>query len=226
MNDVTALELIKEFGLPLVLLVLGIFWLKPKFDRIINLVIDMAERPRADENHSTLESIIDFDSSINSLLREALVELNADWAQLWQFHNGMYGIGGTRCPFLRVSITHEVLSIGTQSMYTMFQNIPTAFLGDAIIKMTTTDRSTHKEGTAPTRSHVSNIMANFEAKTGHIASVRDQNRSLVALLGIGFKNQRDLTEAESSYLGQIAFQIGVFMIKLHEKEGDKSGNEK
>lgn len=122
------LHAIEEHGLPMVLLVVLILWLKPKFDQLWSKAVKSPEP----EERKTFDEVLRIDSEINELLVEIVNHLHVFRATVWQFHNGAWGLGGV--PFLRVSATHQKNDSSHPGYAHLYQNIPLSlFLEPAML---------------------------------------------------------------------------------------------
>jgi hypothetical protein len=62
------------------------------------------------------------DTEINNILNKALVDLHANRAYLFRYHNGLAAVGGV--PFFFQTNTHETISPGTSRLMQFNQRIP------------------------------------------------------------------------------------------------------
>lgn len=125
------LILVDRYGLPLVVLVLGAIWLRPKLDRLIDIVLRTFEKTttieRKDEektrNYSeNLPAYIDVAGQITRLLRDYMRDVEADRCYVFQYHNGGHNVAGL--DFVKCSNTHEVVARGITPQMGNLQSLP------------------------------------------------------------------------------------------------------
>jgi len=119
----TILLFVKQYGLPIVLLLLILYWMKPKADDLWDVVIERARGP-TDHGHQDFDKILEIDIDLNMLLVEAMHEADSDYVTIWQFHNGATSNGGI--PFQRISATHQQVRSGLVGWGHDYQNLPTS----------------------------------------------------------------------------------------------------
>lgn len=123
------IELIESHGLSLVLLILLLVTF------VIPWVVKMQKyyesgRNEGHEESEYIDEIIDLESGIIESLGQLAVEMDGQWATLWQFHNGTSSVDGV--PFVKMSITHEFTAGSVRPRFELYQGIPISVFVDAI----------------------------------------------------------------------------------------------
>lgn len=200
--------LVEKYGIStifLIGLIIGLtVTLKPKVDAI------WAEYSNARIQKATINvnTILNIDLQIKGLLTEILLTLDCDFAQLWQFHNGIFSLGLPHLPFLFASITHEVTSKLVTAMSVVYRSIPTTLFGDAGDKFLTSDfiiTTETSEGIEASRTFA------IGAATYVILPINNREGKLAALLALGWRKYHKISTEEEMSMKNTARRIGILL---------------
>lgn len=201
------LALVDKYGLSLVFLI-GLItwlalWLMPRVDVIWKeFVNNRSERLQA--KSLNVNKILAFDLQVNGLLGEVMNAVGSDWAQLWQFHNGVYSLGLPHIPFLFATITHEAFKPGVTPMSVIYRSLPTAIYDRAAERFATDD-------IIITVAHGTDIPFSMGASTNCLLPIRDGAGHLAALMAISYAKPHEVTPQETVQMKIDARRIGIFM---------------
>lgn len=118
------LELIKNYGLPLVFLIGLLFWLKKYVDRMLNLVLAKAEAtaPQCEPDRNKLtDTSMARNKALIEAMRKLRETLHADRAYIFLYHNGTES---GNYHFRKSSNIIESCKPGISSQILHLQNIP------------------------------------------------------------------------------------------------------
>ena len=117
-------KLVKEHGLPLILLLLLASWLRPKLDRIFDIAlrIDGKDEKKARDLPGRIFNVMRINEQVMAILRDILSEFSASRVYVFSYHNGGHSLTGL--DFAKASCTHEVVSLGTRPQQALLQNLP------------------------------------------------------------------------------------------------------
>lgn len=121
------LNMISEFGLAVVLLILLIFWIRSIIIWFKPKINDIWERALSKEEHTkqfrdNFRRRINSSLQINNCLNRILNFTNADRAFIFEFHNGGHNIAGV--DFAKASNTYEALRMGVKPQMPNLQSLP------------------------------------------------------------------------------------------------------
>ena len=90
------LDLINQYGLPLVLLLTLIGWLKPKLDRIFDLAlrIDGKDKAKIIAYQQKMRHIMGINEQVMGIVRGILAEFQAGRVYVMTYHNGGHSVAG------------------------------------------------------------------------------------------------------------------------------------
>jgi hypothetical protein len=205
------LSLVEKFGLSLVILIVLLVWLKPKIDAIwgeYSASRNIRELTAKQQKALNVDNILHFDLKVKALLDELKDQIECDWVQLWQFHDGIYSMGLPHIPFLFMSITHEVTSNNVMPMSMVYRSLPTTFFKDAANKFTTEDV------VITTLSEDSNNISKTFALGGLsncLLPIRNGEGCLAAILSVGYSAVHPFSSAEKISMTLAAQRLGIYL---------------
>lgn len=205
------LSIIEKYGLSLTILIFLVVWLKPKIDTIWYEYSDSRSQRELTAKQSAainVDNLLHFDLKVKTLLQELLDELECDWVQLWQFHNGVFSMGLPHIPFLYVSITHEVTCGEVMPMSMVYRSLPTTFFRDA------GDRFEKEDLVITTLNgesgQVSRTFA-IGALTNCLLPIRNANGFLAAIMSVGYAKTHEITDGEKLEMRNIAKRMAIYL---------------
>jgi hypothetical protein len=168
------------------MLLLILYWIKPKADDLWEVVIERARGPTQSQ-HQNFDKLLEIDIDLNTLLVEALHEANSDYVTIWQFHNGAVSNGGI--PFQRISATHQQVRSGLTGWGYGYQNLPNslfvacrAFRDMISVNVCATVCCDDTEG----NETMLGILNTHNIKTMFVCPIRNTNGILVALITFSY----------------------------------------
>lgn len=194
------LDIVEQHGLSVVLAVVAfiaifiiIKWLSIKFDELWRMVVKVQDKLPEER---TVESLVIMNSTIKSSLLQTMLELKADWCQLWQFHNGTHGVGRNRIPFMFISLTHEVCSGECEAMRPQFSQLPLSMFDKFAEDLIKGDLLIHqfKKDAKPEPSMMGKMVHEFGANLGFLRAIRDEDNCIIGFMVAAFKNSHTITE--------------------------------
>jgi hypothetical protein len=186
-------HMVEQHGISLILLIIILFWLFPK----INFIWKQQVEIRGRRGNESVEATIKFNIATKALLREAMLNLKADWCTLWQFHNGTYSIGKNHLPFMYLSVTHEVHTPGMKPMLNTFHSIPLAMIDTGVLQQFIAQQTViHIANMSKARDELTgmaSLMGDLNANTGAMIPIRDEDGLLCAIFSVSFTTVVQLT---------------------------------
>lgn len=207
MDAQAILTFVKEYGLPLVLLVLLIVWLKPKADQAWNILMERARGLPPPNPHKGLDKMLEVDVDLSHMIAEAVHEAESDFVSIWQFHNGAVSFGGI--PFLRISVTHQQVRSGFTGWGHNYQNLPTSlFVACASFKdmIETLKPAVVQCSDSEGNETIIGILKAHDIKTMYVCPVRDSRDVLIALITFSYTEKHmpseEFCETITSYVSR------------------------
>ena len=118
------LDLVNQYGLPLVLLLTLIGWIRPKLDRIFDLAmrIESKDKDKLRAYQDKMRYIMGLNEQVMDIIRAMLAEFDASRVFVMSYHNGGHSVAGL--DFAKASCTHEAVSLGVKPRQLHLQNLP------------------------------------------------------------------------------------------------------
>ena len=207
----TILDLINKYGLPLVLLVILMIWIKPKVDDVWNLLIGKVSKSD-DKDDECLREIIECENNVNMILHELVLKYKIARAVVWQFHNGVRSITGI--PFMRLSITHEYTTI--VPVIQLYQNIPMSFVSNTVQELLDNDYVVVHEGDIQYGASATELK-NAQLKTVLYVAIRDPRNCLFGALSLSFAEDMEFTEDELDEFNHYSYRISAILETMADK---------
>jgi hypothetical protein len=179
------LHIIEQHGLSLVLLLLLVFWLRPKIDQLWNAMTDIKKVAASDSKKDNVEVIIQLNTEIKAILREGLIDTQAGWVQLWQFHNGTRGIGKGKIPFMFLTLTNEVCTPDLTEMRTQFKELPLSMFDFFATQLVSKDIVVHgRDMTNPdgSKTGMGKMMQTAGAECSAMRAIRDVDGAVIGFI--------------------------------------------
>ena len=201
---------VKDYGLPLVGLVLLIMWLKPKADEAWSVLMDRAKQVQPHNVQKEFDKMLEVDLDVNVLIAEALHETNSDYVTIWQFHNGAISFGGI--PFLRLSVTHQQVRSGLFGWGHTYQNLPTSLfvackafreMGDNFAIVECCDSNGNETIIGILRAH--------DIKSMFVQPVRDSHGMLIALITISYTKPCSRVDEQRKIFSNYALRLSILL---------------
>ena len=210
------LQLIERFGLSLVLLILLVVWLRPKFDQMWDLLYDIK---KANKPHETVEDVIAMNTCIRSVLQDMLSDFNADWCHLWQFHNGVRSMGSHGLPWLYITMTHEVKRSSLPSLIQAFEHIPLSMFDDFATALIRKDIMVHKKSDTVIldQNKIGLLMQEYGAEQVLIRAIRDENGSVVAFISCACTAEHPIDDEKLHLFRSYAQRMSATLAKLPDE---------
>jgi len=203
MNQISAF--LREFGLPtlfVLILLYGLFLLlkrdqkradavakreQDRNDKLLVMFMSM-KGGLPDPEKESVEILVSYNAKIHDRLEDMLHELFADYGQLWQFHNGTYGIGSSRTPFMMMTPTHLVWGPGLTPEKMPTMQLPMSLYIKFSSDLTRQEMLTFQavEGVQP--SAFEEIMLTFGAKSSLVRAIHDTTGKVIAFMVIGWQS--------------------------------------
>lgn len=188
-----ALQLGEKYGVSLVLLVFLVIagvivakWMFTKFDQILAIALALKSNI-PDPKQENVEHLVVLNSKIKDCLRDIMIELGADWCQLWQFHDGVHGVGKARIPFMFLAITHEVCKDDSAKMMTEFNQLPLSLFDESVKSMMLQDVLIYKSNIDSPTS-MGKLITDLGGRTAFMRTIRDEENQVVAFVSVIWKD--------------------------------------
>lgn len=214
------LEVIARYGTPIVLLLLFIFWARPWADKIMARIVNVEKNTPVQERED-IEALILLNSKVNIALKEMKADLECDWAQLWQFHNGTHSIGGFKIPFMYLSLTHEVCNPGLLEMRRDFEQLPMSMFDTFAVEIISSDVVIHPKREVDrkpgdTVSRMGEVMRErFKASMAVMRAVRDQEGLVVGFICVAWEHKVEPNNQRITLVRQYAHRMAAVLASYH-----------
>lgn len=194
---------VDKWGLPLVLLVLLIRWLKPKADQLWNKAMGINTSSGIAHHMAYVTKV---DTKISEVMHEVLNEFDCQWVTLWQYHNGEYSLSGF--PFLKISVTHQKFVTGKKGWADGYQRLPTSLIfSPALFDHTVRKLTVENAGSFG----YANLAQTQGIKTAYAVPIYNTADLHVAILTISFDHEVELDDKWTHCLERHAVRIGTLL---------------
>jgi uncharacterized membrane protein len=200
---------IEQHGLPLVMLVMIIVvWFIP-WVRSMQGSSNRASSPTDLETEQFEKSVI-YDMEITQAITDILEEFGAQWAVLWQFHNGVISTAGV--PFMKMSVTHEATAPDFEPRGAPYINIPISIFSDALQALQKTPiLYVTLEGKY---ASIANIYRREKVHHGYYIRILNEKERLIAALSLTYAKPHKISEEDYSKVNGYANRISILLAKL------------
>jgi hypothetical protein len=227
--DITTLQAIlalaEKYGLSIVLLigliVLNIYlfkWIGSKFDMLFKQVVEVKAPDPVGDN---VEYLINIDAKIRGCLSAMMADMHCQWAQLWQFHNGLYSIGKPRIPFMFISLTHECVQINEPPMYTEFHQLPLSLFGTFSNELVSGELIIHDYEKGNNIEQFGGVLAQYGAKSCLIRTVRDESNNIIGFMTAAYITKALESEATKTAFLNFAQQMTAILSSVRSEKANK-----
>lgn len=206
------LQLIEKFGLSLTLLVLLIFWLRPKLNQMWDLMIKQAGK----QSHETVEDVVAMSTCIRTALQDMMSDFRADWCHLWQFHNGIRSMGTRGLPFLYITLTHEVKKTGLATLIPAFEHIPLSMFDDFATDLIDGDILEFSKP-IPNTEKLENLIIDYGVETIMIRAIRDEDGGVVAFISCSWKEKKEITDIDRKAFRAYGQRMSATLARLPDE---------
>jgi hypothetical protein len=220
MNIEPILKLIENYGLSLVLLLIVLFWLRPKIDDLWKMFVKSSRdnKNKDPDDSQEIRKLLTSEVEINALLSELLINFNCVRTGIWQFHNGVRSLGGI--PFLKVSLTHERTKI--ESIIGLYQNIPVSLISK-LTEHLLDEEFIRIDFDSDDYEGITKEMRNSNTKTNHFFPVKDHNDHLIGIIFLAHKEEVEMTQDQIIKIKNFSQKIATILEKMADaiKKHDK-----
>lgn len=206
----TILKLVERFGLSLVLLIMLVVWLRPKFDQMWEVIMDLK---KATAPHETVEDVVAMNTCIRTVLQDMISDFGADWCHLWQFHNGIRSMGTRGLPFLYITLTHEVKRTGSVSLVPAFEHIPLSMFDEFALELLEGDIIEYEKGVSY-EDKMSDLLFEYGIKKVIIRAVRDEEGNVVAFISCLWNENKTLNDKDKRLFRSYGQRMSATLAKL------------
>ena len=208
------LELSRTYGVPLVLLLGLVLYLRPKVDEAWKLLMKRAasEEKKLEKFRENFIPHLEVNSRIKALLAQILAAMKADRVYCFSYHNGGQSIAGI--DFQRMSCIHEVVSLGTRPQQPIFQNLPiTLFcLFNMKVVKRTEIRCSDIQCFADEDAAILETLKAQGVKSIFAWGLYDLSGLPIGFIGVEYcKDFRDLSDQEYDELKSVADRVSTMM---------------
>jgi hypothetical protein len=169
----------------IIMIILMLRWMSKNFNDIRRNTL-LLKNNIPDPQQENVERLLVLNSDIKSCLKDMITDLDADWGHLWQFHDGIHGLGMGRIPFLFLAITHEVCKNSEDKTLTAFAQLPLSIYGELITEMKSKDVLIFQEF-LDKNSPVYQLVSTIGAKTGFFRTIRDRDDQIIGFISVLWK---------------------------------------
>jgi hypothetical protein len=199
---------IEQHGLPLVMLVMIIVvWFIPWVKTM--QAPQKREAPTALEVEQFEKTVI-YDMEITQLLTDLIKEFGAQWAVLWQFHNGVISTAGV--PFMKMSVTHEATAPNFEARGAPYINIPISIFSDALAalqKQCVLYISMDSKFTS-----ITGIFKRENVHHGYYIRVLNEKERMIAVLSLTYAKSHKIDDNGCVDLIAYSSRIAILLSKL------------
>lgn len=214
MTVIEILRAMEVFGVSLVFLVLIVVWLKPKLDKMWDIILDI-KRDTNVVKHESVEDVVQMNACIKNVLQDMMADFQADWCHLWQFHNGIRSMGSRGLPFLYITLTHEVKKTNDPTLLPAFEKVPLTLFNDFVQNLISGDILQHcKEKGVELDGKVDELLEEYGVNHLIMRSIVDENGLLVAFISIGWKNHIEISENDKIKFRNYAQRMSATLARL------------
>jgi hypothetical protein len=218
------ISIIEQHGLSLVaLIVLVVFvlwpWVKGWKQRA-----EKAAETNETISADNLELSIAAEVEIMNILAMVASSLGAQWAVLWQFHNGI--VTSAEIPFMKLSVTNEFAEEGKNLRGSNYQGIPISVFLDAVMEVK--DKTFIKVCLDSQYKSIVNSYKGDGVECGYLFRVNGIRGAMVGILSVSFDKPFELTiekieEAKgmSARLSMVLARLSSSLLKYHRRSDDK-----
>jgi hypothetical protein len=220
------IDTIETHGLSLVLLILLLVTF------VIPWIVKMQKyydsgRGGGHEESEYIDEIIDLERDVIESLGQTAVDMDSQWATLWQFHNGVSSVDGV--PFVRMSITHEFTTGDVKPRLDLYQAIPISVFIDAI---TAIRMSGYLE--VDLASQFKSLVNSYKRDGIHhaiLVPVKNSTGKIVGVLSVAYAGSRKFTNPEerkrvmqdhATCIAMQLSQLASFRKRLTRRKDDSS----
>jgi hypothetical protein len=220
--EITQVVFIGVFLLFIITTIFVVKWLKVNINQI-NITISELKKNIPDPQQENVENLLTLNKDIKDCLQTILVNLNADWVQLWQFHNGIHGLGIGRIPFLFLAVTHEVCKEPKDKTLEGFAQLPLSVYGECITAIKYSDVLIFQEFINKT-SPISQLVSPVGAKAGFFRTIRDKDDQIIGFVSALWKTDYlNIGSKKLDFINGCQRMTAVLASDSIKKE-EKSGN--
>jgi hypothetical protein len=169
----------------IITIILMLKWMSKNFNDIRKNTL-LLKNNIPDPQQESIEKFLLLNTDIKDCLKNLIVDLDADWGQLWQFHNGIHGLGAVRIPFMFLAITHEVCKNPEDKTLSTFAQLPLSIYGEFITKMKSKDVLIFQEF-LDKNSPVYQLVSSAGARSGFFRTIRDRDDQIIGFISILWK---------------------------------------
>jgi len=219
------LILVERYGLAVVLLfIIGYgYYLMQKqqnkrYDELFRTILDVKNNV-PDVELESVERLVALNTKVRSCLGVILTNMKCQWAQLWQFHNGMYSVGQPRIPFMFLALTHECVEDQHPEMYTEFRQLPLSMFDQFSNELMTGDLIVHEYDKDTAASGFGQIMTSYGGRTVYIRTVRDELNNIIGFVTAVYDKETVVPDAKKTLFMNSSQQMSAILSSVREKTG-------
>lgn len=204
------LLLIENHGISLVLLIMFIFWLKPKINQIWDLAIN-GKNNHIESFKNNFSTNINKTLMINNCLNKILYNSGVDRVYIFEYHNGGHNIAGI--DFAKASNTYEVVASGIKPQQQMLQNLPLGMFAPFIRGATdgVIDKSIEQFKEEQDYSSYETLKQQG-IKRIYAVGIRDENNRPIGFIGIDIcKKDKVLSDECKEHIKKIAERLSLIL---------------
>jgi len=223
--DIKILEqwliLFNTYGWPAVMFIfIIIVWFIPWVKKMQSRDTVVASVDKKEE----VERMSNFEIEITNILTEAGKDVDADWAVLWQFHNGTNTVAGL--PFIKMSVTNEYAKYGVTPRSEKYQGIPIGVFADAVARIET-DGFLRVDLNSEYKA-IANSYKTDGVECGYLFRINNVQGNFVGILSVSYRSCVDLNESQINIVKGYGARIAMTMVAMaatfsprNRRKGDK-----
>jgi hypothetical protein len=170
----------------IITLLFMIRWMNINFNKIKTTTKELKNNI-PDPQAENVEKLLILNGNIKNCLKDILIDIDADWVYLWQFHNGIHGLGIGRIPFLFLAITHEICKNPDDKTLTAFDQLPLSLYGEFLSLMKNQEVFYFQEY-LDKNSSIYKLVMSIGAKSALFRTIRDKDNQIIGFVSALWKN--------------------------------------